>query len=79
MEEEGEQNTQNFHLFTVGYTDCQGKPRNLCVDISFFCTTVSIFEVHISYFAELRAECFPANLHYFLRSAVSKNDTAAPV
>jgi len=76
MEEEGEQNTQNFHPFTVGYTDCQGKPRNLCVDI--FCITVSIFEVHISYFAELSADYFPVNLHCVLRSAESETDTAAP-
>jgi len=78
MEEEGEQNTQNFHPFTVGHSDCQGKLRNLCVDISIFCTTVSIFEVHISYFAELSADCFPSNLHCFLRSAKSETDISAP-
>jgi hypothetical protein len=52
--------------------------KELFVDISIFCTAVSNFEVHISYFAELRADCFPANLHCFLCYTESEDDISAP-
>jgi len=45
--------------------------------VLIFLFAVSNFEVHISHFAELSVDCFPANLHCFRRSMESETDIAA--